>query len=149
MENKKTTKDTENETLRDDIKLLYDFQMKVVTESINNVVKGLPLYLTILAVVIAYFFSSKVSIENQKFIVVVGVIASISLVISCALIGRTVLNGINLISKTLHRNNSEIYQELEIGEFVSKMKRSILISLTLVAVFVLVIILGLILYIRK
>lgn len=50
-----TIEDIKRKNSMEELKLLYDFQIHVITESISNLVKGEPIYSTILAVPLAYF----------------------------------------------------------------------------------------------
>lgn len=151
MDNKKTEiiKSTNSEPSNEDIQLLYDFKMKVITESIANLVKVLPVYLTILAVLIGFFFSQNTSYETKKYLVFIGITASISVIAIYSIITNSVIMCFKSIGKLLEKNNAFLFQELKIDRSIQKIKTSVVLVLIIISIFALILALGLWLYLKK
>lgn len=133
----------------EDIQLLYDFKMKVITESIGNLVKVLPVYLTILAVLIGFFFSQDTSYETKKYLVFIGVTASISVIAIYSIITNSVILCFKSIGKLLEKNNASLFQELKINRSIKKVKTSVVLVLIIISIFALILAIGLWLYLKK
>jgi len=149
MEEKTPKKPNETiplENSLEDIKLLYDFEMKVVSESINILVKGLPIYGTILAALLVYFISRDYSIAIKRYIVIIEIIASINTMIIYYFLTKAILKGVHSIENTLKTNNIDLFRKLQIDQFIAKMKKSISLSLLLSLIYILIIAIGLVIY---
>lgn len=127
------------------IKLLYEFQMKLIDNAVNILIKGMPIYVTILAALVGYFLIQENSKTTKGYVIFIGISATIGIIIVYSVITKAIINGLNSICKTLESSDQELYKELELNKFVGKIKFAILFGLLIASVVAIIFSIGLLL----
>ena len=109
------------------IKIIYDFQMKSLSETTNVLAKGMTFYLLILAAITGYIVSQDIPEEIKNRIFIIGIVTNIFALIAGIGLGYGIYKGIENVKKTLKILDKELWQVTEMEEYFNRGKRIVII----------------------